>query len=71
MPLLRKYEYNRIASNAMLLIISRQEVKITEFYSDRQAPEFPLAMRQAFKLGSMTLEEFEKHWVGTLRGNLF
>ena len=71
MPNFREYEYNRIASNAMLSIISRQEVKIVEFYSGKGAPEFPLEMKEVFQLESMSLEEFEKNWVGTLQGNLF
>ena len=71
MPVFREYEYNRIASNAMLSIISRQEVKIVEFYSGKEAPEFPLEMKEAFRLESMSLEEFEKNWVGTLQENLF
>ena len=67
MPLFRVYEYNRHALNAMLSILSWQEVKIIEFYSGKGAPEFPLAMRKAFRLESMSLEEFEKNWVGALQ----
>ena len=71
MPHLREYEYNRIALNAKLLILSRQEVKIVEFYRGRPATDFPLAMKQALFVGSMPPEEFKEAWVGALRGSLF
>ena len=71
MPYFREYEYNRTALNAMLSILSWQEVKIIEFYSGKEAPEFPSAMREAFRLESMSLKEFEKNWVGALQRNSF
>ena len=67
----REYEYNRNTCCALISIIAQQEVKIVEFYSGKGAPDFPLAMREVFKLGLMSLEEFKKDWVGTLQGNSF
>ena len=51
----------------MLAMAARQEVKIAEFYSSKGAPKLPLAMNEAFRLGSMSLEEFEKDWVRNSR----
>lgn len=67
MPLFREYEYNRKSMYTMLYLASRQEVKIFEFFNSKGAPEFPRAMNEAFRLGSMSLEEFEKDWVRNCR----
>lgn len=67
MPLFREYENSRISLHAMLSLASRQEVKIVEFYDSEGAPEFPLAVNKAFRLGSMSLEEFDKEWVRNCR----
>ena len=71
LPLFREYDHYRTALFAMLSILARSEVKIIEFFSGRRAPEFPAAMRQVFRLEFMSLEEFEKDWVGILQGNSF
>ena len=47
----------------MLSLASRRELKIVEFYNSEGAPELPLALNKAFRLGSMSLEEFKKEWV--------
>lgn len=65
MPFLREYEYNRILLQALYYIASRQEVKILEFYGRKGAPPLPQAMKEAFQLGSLSLEKFEEEWVRT------
>ena len=55
----------------MFYVASRQEVKIVKFYSSEGAPELPLAMNKAFRLNSLSLEEFEKDWVRTLWRKFF
>lgn len=70
MPLFREYEYTRISFHTMLSLASRQEVKIAEFYNSEGAPEFPPAMNKVFRLGSMSLEEFEKDWVSNCRESI-
>ena len=67
MPLFREYEYTRISLHSMFSIASRSEVKIVEFYSSEGAPKLPQAMNEAFRLKSMSPEEFEKDWVRTLQ----
>lgn len=69
MPLFRKYEYTRNSLHAMFSVASRQEVKIVEFYSSEGAPKLPLAMDKAFRLNSMSVEEFERDWVRKLHGD--
>lgn len=71
MALFREYEYTRTSLHAQFYMASRQEVKIVEFYSSGWAPELPLAMNAAFRLKSMSLEEFEKDWVRTSRRHAF
>ena len=71
MPCFREYEHTRTSIHAMLCLVSRQEFKIVEFYSNEGAPEFPPAMKEAFKLESLSLEEFEKDWVRALQGDSF
>lgn len=67
MPIFRDYENTRTSLHALLCVASQQEVKIFEFYSGEGAPELPQAMDEAFKLGSLSLEEFKKEWVRALR----
>ena len=67
MPLFREYEHTRISLHAMFAIAAWQEVKIVEYYSSEGASELPQAMNEAFRLNSMTHEEFRKDWVRTLQ----
>lgn len=71
MPLFREYEYTRISLHALFYVASRQEIKIVEYYSSEGAPKLPPVINQAFKLKSLSLEEFEKDWVRTLRRDSF
>lgn len=70
MPRFREYEYTRNSMHAMYRVASRQEVKIFEFYSSEGAPKLPQAMKEAFRLGSLSLEEFEQKWVRVLLRDL-
>ena len=66
MALFREYENSRIGLAALFYTTSRQEVKIVEFYYSKAA-KLPPAMNVAFRLKSLSPEEFEKDWVCTLR----
>ena len=66
MSTFREYEYARTELHTLFYMASRQEVKIVEFYCSEGAPEFPQAMNEIFKLGSLSLEEFEKELVRAL-----
>lgn len=69
MPLFREYEYTRLSLHAIFYTASRQEVKIVEFYSSRGALRLPRAIKKAFRLGPLSLKEFEKSSVRTWRRN--
>ena len=65
LPLLREYEHTRNALHAMFFTASRQELKIVEWYSSHESLKLPQAVSEVFRLGSMSLKEFEKDWVRT------
>ena len=60
---MRKYEYHRIALEALCYVASREEMKIMEFFMSKKGASYlSLAIAKAFKIESRTLADLEKEW---------